>query len=332
MDLSTTYLGLKLRTPLVASASPLWEEIDNIKKAEDAGASAIVLYSLFEEQLRQEQEELHHHLTYGTESFAEALSYFPDPDEYHIGPEGYLDLIKRAKETVDIPIIASLNGMTPGGWTDFASMMEQAGADAIELNIYYIPTDFNQSADEVEQTYVDIVKAVKGAVQVPVAVKLSPFFSSMGHMATQLADAGADGLVLFNRFYQPDIDLEALEVRTNVLLSTAQALRLPMRWIAMLYDNIDVDLAATSGVHQAEDALKLLMVGANVTMMTSALLRHGLDHIRTVEAGMVQWLQEHEYESVQQMRGSMSYKKSGTPANFERAQYTRAISSIPENL
>nr|PZN55394.1 MAG: dihydroorotate dehydrogenase-like protein [Chloroflexota bacterium] len=332
MNLSTTYLGLNLRSPLVVSASPLSETIDNIKRMEAAGAGAVVLYSLFEEQLRLERDALFHYLEAGTESHAEALTYFPQPSEYRIGPEGYLEHIRKAKAAVDIPIIASLNGTSLGGWTQFAREIEQAGADALELNIYYIPTDPNLTSEQVEQTYIDILKAVKESVRIPVAVKLSPFFSSFANMARRLEEAGADGLVLFNRFYQPDIDLEALEVKTNVLLSTPQALRLPLTWIGLLYGRIHVSLAATSGVHTAEDALKLLMVGADVTMMASVLLQRGIEHLREIETGMRRWLEEHEYESVAQLKGSMSQINSDNPSAFERAQYMRAISSYPAQL
>jgi dihydroorotate dehydrogenase (fumarate) len=286
-----------------------------------------VLFSLFEEQIRLEREALFHHLTYGAESYAEALSYFPEPQQYHAGPDQYLNLIRRAKQAVNMPVIASLNGASTGGWVSFAQQMQQAGADALELNIYYIPTDFHLSGAQVEQTYVDILKAVKSVVTIPVAVKLSPFFSSMAHMAKQLDQAGADALVLFNRFYQPDIDLEALEIRPNVLLSTPQALRLPLRWIAILYGHIQANLAATSGIHTAEDALKVLMAGASVAMMTSALLKHGIGHMRTVENDLRQWLESHEYYSVNQLRGSLSQLHSEDPSAFERAQYMRALNT-----
>ncbi len=329
MDLSTTYLGMNLRTPLVASASPLSHEVSSVRRMEDAGASAVVLYSLFEEQLKQEQEEIHHHLTYGIESFAEAITYFPEPDELHVTSAHYLEHIQAVKAAVDIPIIASLNGTSLGGWTGFAKEIEAAGADALELNIYYIPTDINLPSAEVEQAYIDIVKAVREAVKLPLAVKLGPFFSNMSYMAKQLEQAGADSLVLFNRFYQPDIDLEELEVRSNVLLSTEQSLRLPMRWIAMLYGRVAVDFAATSGIHMGTDAIKMLMVGANVTMMASALLRYGVERFQTVESQMLTWMQEHEYESVKQMQGSMSQMKSGASSQFERAQYIDAVSTIP---
>ena len=283
IDLSTTYLGLKLRTPLVASASPLSQEIDGIRRLEDAGASAVVLYSLFEEQLRQESFELEHHLAEGTNSFAEAGSFFPQPDEFRLGPEGYLDHIWRAKRAVKIPIIASLNGTTVGGWTEYAKLIEQAGADALECNIYSIPTNADITSSEVEQQYLDILRAVKSAVKIPVAVKLSPFFSNMANMAKRLDEAGANALVLFNRFYQPDIDLETLEIHPNVLLSTQHELRLPLTWIGILYGRIKANLAATTGVHEAQDVVKLLMVGADVTMLCSSLLRNGIRHLHHVE-------------------------------------------------
>lgn len=328
MDLTTDYLGMRLKNPLVVSAcGPLSEDIDNIRRAEDAGAAAVVLYSLFEEQLRQEMHELHHHLEHGTHSYAEALTYFPEPSEFHLGPEGYLEHIRQAKAAVDIPIIASLNGCSLGGWTEFARRIEQAGADALELNIYYIPTDMALSGAEVEQTYLDILKAVKSVVKIPVAVKLSARFSNIANMAKRLDAAGADGLVLFNRFYQPDIDLETLEVRPRVLLSTPHAMRLPLRWIAILYGRVRASLAATSGIHTAADVVKMLLVGANVTMLCSALLKHGIDHLRTVEQGLRQWLAEREYESVRQLQGSMSQIHCPDPSAFERAQYMRAITT-----
>jgi len=328
VDLSTTYLGLRLRSPLVASASPLSRDVDGIRRLEDAGASAVVLYSLFEEQLRQEEVDLDYHLAAGTESFAESLTYFPQPSEFHTGPEGYLNHIRKAKKGTSIPIIASLNGSTLGGWTKFAGQIEKAGADAIECNIYYIPTDPKVTADEIEQTYLNILKAVRATVTIPVAVKLSPFFSNMANMAQRLDEAGADALVLFNRFYQPDIDLEELEIRPNVLLSTPQALRLPLTWIGILYGRVKVGLAATGGVHGAEDVIKLLMVGANVTMMCSALLRHGVNHLRHVERELRDWMEEHEYESVAQMQGSMSQVKCPDPGAFERAQYMHAVKGM----
>ncbi len=328
IDLKTNYLGLLLRTPLVASASPLSQELDGIRHLEDAGASAIVLYSLFEEQLRQESIELEYHLTEGTDSFAEASSFFPQPNEFHVGPEGYLNHIRRAKEAVAVPVIASLNHSTLGGWARYARQIEQAGADAIECNIYFIPTDEEVSGAEIEKKYVDILREVKISVRIPVAVKLSPFFSNMANMAKQLDQAGADALVLFNRFYQPDINLDELEIQPNVLLSTPQDLRLPLTWIGILYGRIHANLAATSGVHGPEDVIKLLMVGADVTMLCSALLRNGIDHLRKVEAGVLAWMEKHEYQSVQQMKGSMSQIRCPNPSAFERAQYMKAVKSM----
>jgi dihydroorotate dehydrogenase (fumarate) len=328
IDLSTRYLGLKLNSPLVASASPLSQELHGIRRLEDAGASAIVLYSLFEEQLRQEAQELEYHLSAGTESFAESLSYLPMRGEFHTGPEGYLEHIRKAKDAAAVPIIASLNGATLGGWTKYAKEIEEAGADAIECNIYSIPADMDVTGAEIEQRYVDILRAVKAAVRIPVAVKLGPFFSNMAHMAKQLEKAGADGLVLFNRFYQPDIDLDELEIRPNVLLSTPQALRLPLTWIGILYGRIRLSLAATSGIHSAEDVIKLLLVGSDVTMLCSALLKNGVGHLKEIERDLREWLDYHEYESVNQMQGSMSQLRCPDPSAFERAQYMRAVKGI----
>jgi len=327
MNLNTTYLGLELRSPLVASASPLSESVGNIRRLEDAGAGAVVLYSLFEEQLRREQLALHYHLTQGTESHPEALSYFPEPSEFHTDSRGYLELITKAKEAVDIPIIASLNGTTPGTWVKFGRQIESAGADALELNLYTIPTDLDTPGSEVEQYDLEIVREVCRSIRIPVAVKLSPFFSNMAYMAKQFAQAGAHGLVLFNRFYQPDIDLETLEVKPNVLLSTPQSLRLPLRWIAILYKRVGVDFAATGGVHSGGDAVKLLLAGANVTMMASALLKYGIPHLRVVEQGLREWMEQHEYESVDQMRGALSQIHCEDPAAFERAQYMKALTT-----
>lgn len=328
MDLTTTYLGLKLRSPLVPSAAaPLTEEIDNIKRMEDAGAAAVVLHSLFEEQLRIERLNLHSAMTAGTESFAESLTYFPEPEDFKVGPEMYLNHIQKAKAAVKIPIIASLNGSSVGGWTDYAKQMQQAGADAIELNIYYIPADPNLSSEQVEQTYIDILKAVKSAVTIPVAIKLSPFFSNLANFAKRLDDAGANGLVLFNRFYQPDIHLETLEVEPNILLSTPMAMRLPLRWVAILAGRIKADLAATSGIHRATDVVKMLMVGASVTELCSVLLRHGITRISALEREMSEWMEQHEYESVKQLQGSLSQINCPNPGAYERAQYMKAISS-----
>ena len=329
IDLTTTYLGLKLRTPLVSSASPLAQEVSGVRSLEDAGASAIVLPSLFEEQLRLESLELDSRLSAGTESFAEAISFFPEPSEFHLGPEEYLEHIRKAKAAVDVPVIASLNGSTVGGWIQYAKQIEQAGADALECNIYFIPTDMELTGARVEQTYIEILHAVKSAVSIPVAVKLSPFFSNMANLAKRLDEERADGLVLFNRFYQPDIDLEELEIKPNVLLSTPQALRLPLTWIGILYGRVRANLAATSGVHTSEDVLKMLMVGADVTMLCSVLFRKGTYHLREIEKGVVTWMEEHEYESVKQMRGSMSQLRCPDPSAFERAQYMRAIKAYP---
>lgn len=327
MDLSTTYMGLKLKNPIVPSASPLSRELSTIKALEDAGAAAIVIYSLFEEQIEHEALELDYLTTKGTESFAEALTYFPQEHEYHLGPDDYLEHIQKVKKAVNIPIIGSLNGVTPGGWLDYATKIEQAGADGLELNIYYIPTDPKFSSLDIENIYIDILKEVKGIVKIPVAVKLSPFFSSMANIATKLDDNGADALVLFNRFYQPDIDLEKLDVVPNIFLSTPQAMRLPLRWIAILYGKIKANIAATSGIHNAEDVLKMLMVGSNVTMMCSALLENGPKHITKVLKDMETWMEKYEYESVKQMIGSMSHKSVKEPAAFERANYMRVLNS-----
>jgi dihydroorotate dehydrogenase (fumarate) len=329
MDLSTKYLGLSLRTPLVTAASPMSEEISTIKEMEDAGASAVVLYSLFEEQLRQDSRELAHNLEQGTESFAEALTYFPEPDAFRLGPEEYLGHIAKAKAAVKIPIIASLNGSSVGGWTQYAKGIQQAGADALELNIYNIPTDMNLSSAAIEQTYLDILQAVKAVVTIPVSVKLSPFFTNFANMAKRFDQAGANGLVLFNRFYQPDIDLESLEVRPNILLSTPMAMRVPLRWIALLHGRLQASLAATSGIHRASDVLKMLMAGADVTMLCSTLIRHGARQIGVIERDLLAWMEEHEYTSVTQLKGSLSQRNCAEPSAFERAQYMKAISQFP---
>ena len=327
MDLSTTYLGLALKNPIVPSASPLSHTLDGMKRLEDAGASAIVMYSLFEEQIAHESAELNHYLSYGTESFAEALTYFPEADDYNLGPEEYIEHLHKAKQSLGIPVIGSLNGISTGGWVKFAKRIAEAGADAIELNVYYIPTDPNLAGSDVEDRYLEVLRAVKETVKIPVAMKLSPFFSSMANMAHRLDAAGADGLVLFNRFYQPDIDLETLEVTPNVILSTPQALRLPLRWVAILHGRVKASLAATSGIHGTQDVLKMLMAGADVTMMCSALLRHGPQRIAQVLTELDQWMLEHEYVSVKQMKGSMSQKSVADPAAFERANYMKALNS-----
>ena len=327
MDLSTNYLGLKLKNPLVPSASPLSHSVDSMKRLEDAGAAAIVMYSLFEEQIAHETAELNHYLSYGTESFAEALTYFPEVGEYNAGPEEYVELVHRAKTSLSIPVIGSLNGISTGGWISYAKKIEEAGADGIELNVYYIPTDPLLTSQDVEDRYVEILLAVKRTVNIPVAMKLSPYFSSFASMATRLDTAGANGLVLFNRFYQPDIDLETLEVKPNVILSSPQALRLPLRWIAILRGRVKAGLAATSGIHTAQDVIKMLMAGADVTMMCSALLKNGPNHLSRVLAELDQWMLEHEYVSINQMKGSMSQKSVADPAAFERANYMRALNT-----
>jgi len=328
MDLTTNYLGLKLRTPLVPSAcGPLSNTLEKIRALEDAGASAIVLYSLFEEEILHESQELDYYLTQGSYSHAEALDYFPDPRVFDLTPDRYLDHLRRAKEAVDIPVMGSLNGVSSGGWIRYAKEIEQTGADALELNIYYIPTSLDLPGVQVEQMYVNVLEDVKKSVRIPVAIKLGPYFSNMAHMARRLCTAGADGLVLFNRFYQPDIDLEQLEVVPNVLLSTPQAMRLPLRWIAILHGRIEASLAATSGIHSAEDAIKMLMAGADVTMLCSTLLKNGVGHIRSLEEDLIRWMEEHEYDSVKLMKGSLSQKSCAHPAAFERANYMKALKS-----
>lgn len=327
MDLSTTYMGITLKNPLVPSASPLSRTIDSIKAMEDAGASAVVIYSLFEEQITHEALELHYHTTAHSESYAEAQSYFPEPHEYTLEPDEYVEHIRRAKEVVDIPVIGSLNGVTAGGWIEYARKIEEAGADALELNVYYIPTDSKLTSLDVENKYIDILQAVKRTVRIPVAMKISPFFSSFASFAERLDQGGADALVLFNRFYQPDIDLEDLEVVPNINLSTPQALRLPMRWIAILFGKVKASLAATSGIHTSEDVLKMLMAGADITMVCSTLLKNGIGQITEILEGMRLWMEEHEYESVTQMKGSMSHKSVAAPAAFERANYMKALNS-----
>ncbi len=327
MDISTNYLGFKLTSPIVPSAGPLSQEISNIKAMEDSGAGAVVLYSIFEEQIENEQLEFYHHTEMHTESHPEALTYLPTNMNYRMGPEEYLEHIRKAKESVDIPIIASLNGKSLGGWVEYAKKIEQAGADAMELNIYKLASDLNNSGTEVEQTYIDIVKAVRKEVNIPIAVKLGPFFSSIAWMADQLDKAGANGLVLFNRFYQPDIDLEKLEVTPNVILSTPMEMRLPLRWIAILYGRINADLAATSGVYTEKDVIKMIMAGAKVTQMLSGLLKFGIGHIEDVKTQLIYWMEVNEYESLDQMRGSMSYVNVPDPGQFERANYMKVLNS-----
>ena len=327
MDMSTEYMGLKLSNPIVPSSSPLSHSVDSIRRLEDAGAGAVVMYSLFEEQITLDGYYLDYYLSHGVDSYAESLSYFPEMQGYRIGPDDYLDLIRSAKEAVEIPIIGSLNGVSAGGWIDYASLIEEAGADALELNVYYIPTDPYLTSEEVESLYLEILRDVRRTVSIPVAMKLSPYFSSTAYMARKLAEAGADALVCFNRFYQPDIDLEALEVMPHLVLSNSDELRLPLRWVAILYGRVPVDFAITSGIHTSEDALKALMAGAKVAMMASELLQNGVHRIADMLTEMRQWLEEREYESLSQMIGSMSQQHTSEPAAFERANYMKMLAS-----
>ena len=327
IDLSTRYLGLALSSPLVASASPLCEELANIRWMEDAGASAVVLPSLFEEQITLESHHLDHHLSHGTESYAESLSYFPDMVAYNLGPDAYLEHLRRAKAAVGIPVIGSLNGVSTGGWIEHARKIEAAGADALELNIYYVPTDPDMSAADVESRYVHLVRDVKASLRIPVAVKIGHAFSAPANLARRLDGAGADGLVLFNRFYLPDFDLERLEVVPRLTLSSSHELLVRLHWIAILYGHVGADLAVTGGVHTGEDALKAMMAGGRVAMTTSALLKHGIDHLRTMRSQIVEWMEGHEYASIREMQGSMSYRSVREPAAFERANYMKVLSS-----
>ena len=326
-DLTTTYLGLRLKNPLVASASPLSKKVELVRRLEEAGAAAVVLYSLFEEQITHESRALDHSLTRGTESYAEALSYFPDLDHYNREPDTYLEHVQRVKRAVDIPVIGSLNGISPGGWVEYARKIEQAGADALELNIYYLPADVSVSSAELEEIYITLLHNIRLQVRIPIAVKLSPFFTALPYMARRFVQAGADGLVLFNRFRQPDFDLETLEVVPNLTLSSSHDLRLPLRWIAMLYGRIEADFALTSGVHSAEDVLKAMMAGANVAMLTSELLAHGIWRLQDILDDLRIWMDAHEHESIAQMRGSMSQRAVAEPAAFERANYMIALNS-----
>jgi len=327
IDISTTYLGLPLKSPIVASASPLGESAASIRQLEDCGVAAVVLPSLFEEQLDLESQAIDSDLSRGADSFAESLDYFPDLNSYNLGPDGYLELIRKAKKTVSIPVIASLNGVSLGGWSHYARLMEEAGADAIELNLYAIATDPTVSSAELEQGYCELVSGVKGCVGIPVAVKLSHFFTAMACMGRRLEEAGADGLVLFNRFYQPDFDIEALDVVPTLTLSSSRELLLRLHWIAILYGRVRPDLAVTGGVHTAEDVLKSMMAGAHVAMMTSALLQNGIGHAAVVLKDLRRWMEEHEYASIRQMRGSMSQRSVSNPAAFERGNYMRVLSS-----
>ena len=328
MDLSTTYMGLKLSNPLVVSASPLSQDISAIRQMEDVGAAAVVLWSLFEEQIEHDEDEADFYLQYGAERFSESLTYHPAPVEFQFPPEQYLSHIARAKAAVDMPIIASLNGVSVGGWISYARKMEEAGADALELNAYFIPADPRLTSARVEEVYLTILQAVKSTVSIPVAMKLSPFFSSTANMTARLIQAGADGLVLFNRFYQPDLDLEEMDVKPSLNLSRASDMRLPLRWIAILYGNVNASLAATGGIYTAQDVAKMIMAGADVTMMCSALLENGLGHVSVVRAGLVEFMQQKQYESLSQMKGVLSQRNCSDPSAFERANYMKALQSF----
>lgn len=327
IDLSTTYLGLKLKNPLVASASPLCEDLGNIRRMEDAGAAAVVLQSLFEEQLEIESDDLDRFLIESSERSAESVTHFPEMTGWVRGPEEYIEHVRACKKAVKIPVIASLNGTTKGGWLGYARRIQQAGADALELNIYSIPVDPDVTGEQVEQEYVAVVQAIKAEVQIPVAVKLGPYFSSMANMGRKLDAAGANGLVLFNRFYQPDYDLESLEVVPNLILSSPHELLLRLHWIAVLYGQVKADLALTGGIHTATDVVKAMMAGAKVAMMTSALLKRGIKYIDTLATELLVWMGEHEYDSIKQMQGSMSRNAVPQPAAFERVNYMKVLSS-----
>ncbi len=325
MDLRTKYMGLELKNPIVPSASPLSEKAENIKRMEDAGAGAVVMFSVFEEQIEREAWLVESRLTAGTESFAEALSYFPSADQYRVQPDRYLDIVGRAASSVKIPVIGSLNGISHEGWVEYARKIQQAGAAALELNVYYIPTDPDQSGSAVEQMYLDVLRAVKSVVTIPVAVKLSPFFSSMANMARKLENAGADALVLFNRFYQPDFDLDALAVTSSLNLSTPEEMRLPLRWLAILFGRVRCSLAATTGVHSGTDAAKYLLAGADIVQVTSVLLKKGAGHISALLRELEKWMESKEYASVAEMKGALSQKSVADPAAFERANYIKIL-------
>jgi dihydroorotate dehydrogenase (fumarate) len=325
MNLATRYLGLTLKNPVIASSSPLNLDIGNIRLLEDNGAAAVVLPSIFEEQIEQEAAEIQRLTSVGIDSFAEALSYFPAVASHNAGPSRYLDVIRQARDAVDIPVIASLNGISDSGWTQYARLAEEAGANAIELNIFFIPADPLLSGRQVEQRYIDVLRAVEQAVGIPVAMKLNPYFSAIGNFVCELDRAGADGFVLFNRFYQPDIDLVALRLRRDLELSTPMEIRLPLLWIAVLAGQIRGSLAATSGVETAEQVIKYLLVGADAVMTTSALLRHGAGHIKMLVDGVTEWLDAREVDSIDDIRGTMSQRRIGDPTAFERANYIRIL-------
>ena len=326
-NLSTKYLGLELKSPLLASASPLCESVDNIKQLEDQNLAAVVLPSLLEEQLELESLSVDSDLTRGADSFPESANFFPDLQTYNLGPDGYLELIRHAKESVDIPIIASLNGVSNGGWLQYGQLMEEAGADAIELNIYSIATDPAISGAEIEQGYIDLVRHLKRTIRIPVAVKLSPFFSAPANMGVRFDEARADGIVLFNRFYQPDFDIEQMEISPSLVLSRPEELLVRLHWTAILCGHVRADLGITGGVHSSRDVIKCILAGAKVAFMTSALLRNGVQHAAHVLTELDRWLDEHEYSSVQQMCGSMSHGAVPDPSAFERGNYMKVLSS-----
>jgi len=328
VDLSTTYLGLKLKNPLVASASPLSEKVETAKKLEEAGIAAIVMYSLFEEQIIHESLELDHFLFYGSESSAEINSFYPQSGTYTLKADAYLETLKKIKQAVNIPVIGSLNGVSTGGWIKYAKKIEEAGADALELNLYFLPTNPALTATQIEENYITLVRDVRDSIKIPLAVKLSPFFTAIPNIAKRLVEAGANGLVLFNRFYQPDLDLETMEVAPNLVLSTSNDLRLPLRWIAILYGQINADLALTSGIHTAEDVIKASMAGASVAMTTSELLSKGIGRIPVILSDLEKWMTGHDYESIKQMKGSLSQKSVKEPAAFERANYMKVLNSF----
>lgn len=328
IELTTTYLGLPLRSPIVASASPLCDSIENIRRFEEHGVGAVVLPSLFEEQLDLESQAVNSDLTRGAETFAESLNYFPDLHTYNLGPDAYLELIHKARTSVSIPVIGSLNGFSPGGWTRYAKLIEEAGASALELNIYDVVIDPSHPGSKVENEYCELVKLIKKSVGIPVAVKLSPFFTSIANIAKRLDEAGADGLVLFNRFYQPDIDIDTMEIVPSLKLSQPRELSLRLHWAGILYGNVTASIAITGGVHSGRDVIKAMMAGAHAAMMTSAFFENGIRHANVVLHEMTQWMEEHEYESVAQMRGSMSRRSVPNPSGFDRANYVKVLSSF----
>lgn len=331
-DLSVSYLGLNLKNPIIASASPLSKSVDSAKALEDAGVSGIVMYSLFEEQITHESNALDYFLSRGTESYSEALSYFPELEKYNVGPEKYLERIQKMKAALNIPVIGSLNGISSGGWIEYAKKIEDAGADALELNLYYIPTEASVNSNELENAQVELVKNVNNSITIPLAVKLSPYYTTLPHFAQRITEAGAKGLVLFNRFYQPDIDIETLEVKPSLSFSTSSDLLLPLRWTAILHSRVKADFALTGGVHSKEDILKSMMAGANVVAMASELIAKGPQRVTELLKEVETWMVDFEYKSIRQMQGSMSQKSVAEPAAFERANYMQALQSFDNSI